>query len=61
MRTDKDLQVLMIRFLYRFGFLDKEEVFAILNTTRMRTWQRINQLERILDVSISYNAVNSDE
>ncbi len=61
MKSETQHLVHVIRILYRFGLLEKDAVFDILNSQKMRTWQRISQLEKILDKHLLYNFPDGED
>lgn len=60
MKTSSQHLVNMLRFLYVLGFLNREDVIRKLNTEPLRTWQRLDQISKILDVEVMYDFPDED-
>lgn len=60
MKTSSQHLVHMLRFLYVLGFLNREDVIRKLNTEPLRTWQRLDQISKILDVEVMYDFPDED-
>ena len=51
----------MLRFLYNLKMIGRDEVFAVLNKEPLKTWQRIDQIEKIMDYDVVYNGIRDDD
>lgn len=41
--------------------IGRDEVFAVLNKEPLKTWQRIDQIEKIMDYDVVYNGIRDDD
>ena len=60
MKNTTKHRVNMLQLLYRLKLISREEVIEQLNSEPLRTWQRVDQISKILNVEALYNFKNGE-
>lgn len=51
----------MLRIMWRLKLMNNEEVIDQLNKAQLKTWQRLDQIEKILYKTVLYNGFKDKE